>query len=119
MRSLEVANSMTRRIRKGDLVQVLAGADRGKQGRVIAVDSARGKVRIEKVRMQKRHLKAGRKGARTGGIIEQEGYIDASNVMLVDATSNAPSRVRIRIEGDQKIRTFAKSGDDVPTPASS
>jgi ribosomal protein L24 len=57
---------------KGDLVQVIAGADKGKQGRVLAVDTARGRVRVEKIRMHKRHLKPGRKGARTGGIVEQE-----------------------------------------------
>ncbi len=109
---------MVRRIQKGDLVQVIAGADRGKQGRILAVDSRRRRVRVEKVRMQKRHLKAGRKGARTGGVIEQEGYIDASNVMLVDPSSNQPSRVRIRREGDQRVRSFARSGEDVPQPAS-
>jgi len=107
---------MTRRIRKGDLVQVITGADRGKQGRVVAIDSKRGKLRVQKVRMQKRHLKAGRKGARTGGVIEQEGFIDASNVMLVDPSTNQPSRVGIRREGDRKVRTFARSGDDVPEP---
>jgi len=107
---------MTRRIRKGDLVQVITGADRGKQGRVVAIDSKRGKLRVQKVRMQKRHLKAGRKGARTGGVIEQEGFIDASNVMLVDPGTNQPSRVGIRREGDRKVRTFARSGDDVPEP---
>jgi large subunit ribosomal protein L24 len=104
------------RIRRGDLVQVIAGADRGKQGRVVAIDSKRGKLRVEKVRMQKRHLKAGRKGARTGGVIEQEGFIDASNVMLVDPATNQPSRVGIRREGDRKVRRFARSGDDVPEP---
>jgi len=107
---------MIRRIRKGDLVQVITGADRGKQGRVVAIDSKRGKLRVQKVRMQKRHLKAGRKGARTGGVIEQEGFIDASNVMLVDPSTNQPSRVGIRREGDRKVRTFARSGDDVPEP---
>ena len=107
---------MTRRIRKGDLVQVITGADRGKQGRVVAIDSKRGKLRVQKVRMQKRHLKAGRKGARTGGVIEQEGFIDASNVMLVDPSTNQPSRVGVRREGDRKVRTFARSGDDVPEP---
>ncbi len=108
---------MVRRIRKGDLVQVITGADRGKQGRVVAIDPKRGKLRVQKVRMQKRHLKAGRKAARTGGVIEQEGYIDASNVMLVDPGTNQPSRVGIRREGDRKVRTFARSGDDVPEPA--
>ena len=107
---------MALRIRKGDLVQVVAGADRGKQGRVIAVDRERGAVRVEKVRLQKRHLKPGRKGARTGGIVESEGYVDASNVMLVDASSGKPSRVRITTDGDRRVRTFVKSGDPVPEP---
>jgi len=107
---------MAMRIRKGDLVQVVAGADRGKQGRVIAVDRARGKVRVEKVRMQKRHLRPGRKALKTGGILEQEGYIDASNVMLVDPDSGAPSRVRIRVEDGRRTRVFARSGEPVPEP---
>jgi len=108
---------MALRIRKGDLVQVVSGADRGKQGRVLSVDSARGRVRIEKVRMHKRHLRAGRKGARTGGIIEQEGYIDASNIMLVDPSTSEASRVRTVLEGDRRVRVFAKSGEKVPEPA--
>ncbi len=108
---------MVRRIRKGDLVQVIAGADRGKQGRVIAVDTKRGKLRVEKVRMQKRHLKPGRRGARTGGIVEQEGYIQASNVMLLDPSTHRPARFRARVEGDRRVRVFSKSGEEVPERA--
>jgi large subunit ribosomal protein L24 len=108
---------MGQRIRKGDLVQVVAGADKGKQGRVLGVDLESGRVRVEKVRMQKRHLKPGRRGARTGGIVEQEGMIDASNVMLVDAESGQPSRVRVKQDGDRRVRVFAKSGANVPDPA--
>ncbi len=104
-------------IRKGDLVQVIAGAEKGKQGRVLAVDAAARRVRVEKVRLQKRHLRAGRRGARTGGIIEQEGYIDASNVMLVDPSTNEPSRLRVRVDGERRVRVFAKSGEEVPEPA--
>ncbi len=104
-------------IRKGDLVQVIAGAEKGKQGRVLAVDAGARRVRVEKVRLQKRHLRAGRRGARTGGIIEQEGYIDASNVMLVDPSTNEPSRTRVRVDGERRVRVFAKSGEDVPEPA--
>ena len=70
-------------IRTGDLVQVTAGSDRGKQGRVIGIDSFKCRIRVAGVRMQKRHLKPGRRGARSGGIVEQEGAIDWSNVMLV------------------------------------
>jgi large subunit ribosomal protein L24 len=106
-------------IRKGDLVQVVSGSDRGKQGRVLSVDSARGVLRVEKVRMLKRHLKPGRRGARTGGIIEQEGFINASNVMLVDPGDNKPSRVRTQTDGDRRVRVFARSGDPVPEPAGS
>jgi large subunit ribosomal protein L24 len=106
---------MARRIRKGDLVQVIAGADKGRQGKVIGTDAARGRVRVEKVRMQKRHLKPGRKIARTGGILETEGFIDASNVMLVDPESGQPSRVRVeRDENGRKTRVFAKTGTTVP-----
>jgi len=108
---------MAARIRKGDLVQVIAGADKGRQGRVMAVDRKGGRVRVEKVRVQKRHLKPGRKGARTGGILEQEGYIDASNVLLVDPKTGKPDRVRVRVEGGRRVRVFARSGDAVPAPA--
>ena len=83
---------------------------------MLAVDPGEGKLRVEKVRLQKRHLKPGRRGARTGGIIEQEGFIDASNVMLVDSEGGAPSRVRVRREGDQSVRVFSRSGADVPDP---
>lgn len=107
---------MARRIRKGDWVQVVAGSDRGKQGRVVAVDASGGRVRVEKVRMQKRHLKAGRKGARSGGIVDREAYVDASNVMLVEPSSSKPSRVRIEVGDGGRKRVFVRSGGDVPEP---
>jgi large subunit ribosomal protein L24 len=111
---------MAQRIRTGDVVQVVKGkgAERGAQGRVIAIDAERGRVRVEKVRMQKRHLKAGRRKARTGGIIEQEGYLDASNVMLVDGRGK-PSRVRIEQREGRRVRVFVTTGDLVPEPAAS
>ena len=106
---------MAKSIRKGDLVQVVTGADRGKQGRIIDVRSD-GMIRVEKVRLQKRHLKPGRRDARAGGIIEQEGYINPSNVMLVDPSDNKPSRTGVREEDGRRIRVFAKSGEAVPEP---
>jgi large subunit ribosomal protein L24 len=105
---------MALHIRKGDLVEVISGSDKGKQGRVLAVDDEKRRLRVEKVRIQKRHLKAGRKGARTGGIIEQEGFVDASNVMLVDPKDNRPSRVRVEKREGQRVRVFVRSGDPVP-----
>jgi len=107
---------MALRIRTGDLVQVISGSDRGKQGRVLAVDG-RGRLRVEKVRVQKRHVKPGRKVSKTGGVVEQEGFIDASNVMLVDPATGKPSRVRVRREGDSAVRVFAKGGAAVPEPS--
>ena len=65
------------KIKTGDLVKVIVGADRGKQGSVIAVDREGGRVRVEGIRMQKHHLKPGRRGAQQGGIVEQEGYVSA------------------------------------------
>lgn len=105
---------MPRRIRKGDLVQVISGADRGKQGRVLAVDPARERVRVESVRMQKRHLKPGRRGARAGGIVEQEGYVHASNVMLVDPKDQKPTRVRVEEREGRRVRVATRSGQVVP-----
>lgn len=112
---------MGMRIRAGDQVQVIAGSDKGKQGKVLVVsatDKGRARVRVEGVRMQKRHLKPGRRGARTGGIIEQEGFIDASNVMLVDG-SGQPSRFRVETRDGQRVRVFQKSGDVVPSASRS
>jgi len=109
---------MGSRIRKGDHVQVIAGADRGKQGRVISVDVAKGVARVEKARMQKRHFKPGRKGARAGGIVDQEGAIALSNIMLVDSETGKPSRVRIQRKDGRRVRVFAKSGEPVPDPTS-
>jgi large subunit ribosomal protein L24 len=105
------------KIKKGDLVQVVTGADRGKQGRVISVDAPKQRVRVETVRVQKRHLKPGRTAAREGGIVETEGYIDTSNVMLVHPGDRKPSRVRFEERDGKRVRVFARGGDVVPDPA--
>jgi large subunit ribosomal protein L24 len=108
---------MAQRIRKGDLVQVIAGKERHtkKQGRVVEVDTERDRVRVEGVRMQKRHQKPN--GRRPGGIVEREGFIHISNVQLVDAKSGKPSRVRVEEREGKRVRVFKKSGEAVPAPA--
>lgn len=105
------------RIRKGDLVEVIQGADRGKQGRVLAIDSEARRVRVEKIRMQKHHLKPGRAGAQQGGIVEDEGFIALSNVMVVNPSDSKPSRVRIELRDGERVRVFSRGGDLVPDPA--
>jgi large subunit ribosomal protein L24 len=107
------------RVQKGDLVQVITGADRGKQGHVIAVDHARGRVRVEQVAMRKRHLKPGRAGAQQGGVVEDEGFIHASNVSLVNPADSKPSRVRIETKDGARGRVFTRGGQSVPGLAKS
>jgi large subunit ribosomal protein L24 len=110
---------MAQRIRKGDLVQVIAGKERHtkKRGKVLEIDTERDRVRVEGVRIQKRHQKPS--GRRPGGIIEREGFVHISNVQLVDAKAGKPSRVRIEERDGKRVRVLKKSGDLVPVPAKS
>ncbi len=71
-------------IRKGDLVKVIAGKEKGKSGKVLEVLRSKGRVRVEKLMLVKRHLRKGRSQANPeGGILEKEGSIAISNLMLV------------------------------------
>ena len=72
----------TMKIKKGDMVKVIAGKDKDKEGKVIAVDKKDGKVLVEGVNMLTKHTKPSAAN-QNGGIVHQEGYIDASNVMYV------------------------------------
>ena len=105
---------MAQRIRKGDLVQVRSGKFAGKQGRVLKVDPKRDRVRVEGVRMQKRHRKPGSAGQRAGGIIVREGFLHSSTVALVDPKTGKPSRVRTEERGGKRVRVLKKSGDLAP-----
>jgi large subunit ribosomal protein L24 len=97
------------KIRKNDQVVLIAGRDKGKRGRVLAVAPMRGKVKVEGAAMIKRHQKPA--GNRGGGIIDKEAWIDISNVLVVDPQSGKPSRVRYKIEGDgTKLRVASASG---------
>jgi len=113
------------RIRKGDTVQVIAGAaeDKGKTGRVIAVYPETQRVLVEGIKQIKKHTKVGTsgRGARTGGIVTQEAAIHISNVMLVDPDTKRPTRVGIRTETVERdgrtktmrIRVAKRSGKDI------
>src|SRR5258708_417593 len=95
------------RVRKGDLVVVIAGKDKGKRGKVMNVLDS-GRVVVERVAMVKRHTKASQKNPQ-GGIIEKEGTVHISNVMLVDPGSDKPTRVHIKKENGVRNR-YGKSG---------
>ncbi|MCS6797019.1 MAG: 50S ribosomal protein L24 [Myxococcota bacterium] len=97
------------RIRKGDLVVVIAGEDRGTRGRVLRVDRERDRVVVEGVRRVKRHVKA--RPNQPGGIVEVEAPIHISNVMPVDPKTDRPTRVRAGTDKDgRKVRIAARSG---------
>jgi large subunit ribosomal protein L24 len=93
-------------VRKGDLVQVLSGKDRGITGKVIEVYPETGRVIVEGVNRIKKHTKVGQsnRGAKTGGIITTEAPIHVSNVMVVDPEDNRPTRVGSRKETVEKRR---------------
>ena len=97
------------KIKKGDTVQVIAGKDRDKQGKVISVDQKNHKVLVEGVNMVKKHTKPSMTN-QEGGIVSQEAAIDVSNVMLVH--DGKPTRVGFKMDGDKKVR-FAKTTGDI------
>ena len=110
-------------IKKGDLVQVITGKDKGVQGKVIAVLIEKDRVIVEGVNRIKKHTKVGTsgRGAKTGGIVTTEAAVHISNVMVVDPDTKKPTRVGIRTEtverdGRQKtvrIRVAKRSGKDI------
>ena len=95
----------TLKIKKGDTVKVIAGRDKGKEGKVLSVDAKKNTCIVEGVNMIKKHLKPGT-NASEGGIITQEGPINLSNVMYVH--NGKATRVGFAIENGKKVR-YAKS----------
>ncbi len=98
-------------VRKGDTVMVVAGKERGKRGRVLRVIPEKNRVVVERVNMIKKHQRPTQR-LRQGGIIEREGSIHLSNVMLLDPTSGKPTRIGMRALSDgKKARVARKSGE--------
>jgi large subunit ribosomal protein L24 len=98
-------------VRKGDTVIVVAGKERGKKGKVLRVIPEKGRVVVERINMIKKHQKPTQK-LRQGGIIEREGAIHLSNVMLVDPGSDKPTRVGMKALSDgKKVRVARRSGE--------
>ncbi|MCI7491298.1 MAG: 50S ribosomal protein L24 [Lachnobacterium sp.] len=93
------------KIKKGDLVKVIAGKDKDKEGKVIAVNTKNNTLLVEGVNMVTKHAKPSMANQQ-GGILHQEAAIDASNVMLV--VDGKTTRVGFKMDGDKKVR-FAKA----------
>jgi large subunit ribosomal protein L24 len=99
------------RIRKNDNVRVISGNDKGKEGKVLKVFPTTGKIIVEKVNMTKRHTRAS-KDLPQGGIIEKEGPINVSNVMLVCPNTGKPTRIGKDVLSDgSRARVSKKSGE--------
>jgi large subunit ribosomal protein L24 len=100
------------KIKRNDTVEVIAGKDKGKRGRVLRVIADRDRVLVEHVMMVKKHMKPNPQRNIKGGIAEQESPIHISNVMLVDGEGNR-TRLGSRIEGDKKVRVSKASGNAI------
>jgi large subunit ribosomal protein L24 len=104
---------MPARIKKDDQVLVIAGKDRGKQGKVLRVDPEKSKVIVEGLNMIKRHQKAQQTGPASqqqGGVIEREAPIHVSNVALLDPKDGKPTRVGVEIVDGKRFRISRRSG---------
>jgi large subunit ribosomal protein L24 len=103
------------KVRSGDQVQVMAGKDRGKRGRVLRVEPTRERVYVEGLNMVKRHMRPQQvantqSGQAIGGVIEREGPIHVSNVMLIDPRDSKPTRVGVERENGKRYRVAKRSG---------
>jgi large subunit ribosomal protein L24 len=103
------------RIKSGDEVIVISGKDRGKRGKVLRVEPRRDRVYVEGLNMIKRHQRprqvaGAQRAEQVGGVIEKEGSIHISNVMLADPQDGRPTRVRIESDAGRRYRVAARTG---------
>ncbi len=99
-------------IRKGDKVRVLSGKDKGKEGRVLRAMPEKERVVVENVHMIKKHSRPSQKNPQ-GGIVEMEGTIHVSNLMLICPSCGEPTRVGRRRDDGNRVRTCKKCGKDI------
>ena len=94
------------KIKKGDTVKVIAGKDKGKDGKVLAVKD--GRVLVEGIGMVSKHMKPSAANQQ-GGIVNKESFIDVSNVMYLH--KGKPTRIGFKMDGDKKVRVAKTTGD--------
>jgi large subunit ribosomal protein L24 len=105
---------MTPKIRRGDQVQVMSGKDSGKTGKVLRVEPKKNRLFVEHLNMVKRHqrprtMKETQRGGKIGGVVEKEGPIHLSNVMLVDPKDNKPTRLSVDRSDGKRVRVTKRS----------
>ena len=103
------------KIRRDDEVIVVSGKDRGKTGKVLRVDPEKQRVYVEGLNLVKRHqrpqqVRDAQRAESVGGVIEKEGPIHISNVMLIDPKDKKPTRVGVTREGGSRNRVTRRSG---------
>ncbi|MGO9971787.1 MAG: 50S ribosomal protein L24 [Solirubrobacteraceae bacterium] len=106
---------MPARIKTDDQVIVIGGKDRGKRGRVLRIDPSKNRVYVEGLNMIKRHerprqVAGAQRAEQVGGVVEKEGPIHLSNVMLLDPSSGKPTRVGVEIDNGKRFRVARRSG---------
>ncbi len=109
---------MASKVRRDDMVKVMAGKARGRTGRVLRVNPKKQQVFVEGCNIQKRHqrprtLADTQRAGEVGGVIEAEGPIHISNVMLLDPKSNEATRVSVNRENGQRTRIARRSGEAI------
>ena len=104
---------MAAKIRRGDEVVILAGKDKGKQGKVLSVVTESGRVFVEGINLIKKHQRPVPQLNQAGGIVEKEASIDVSNVAIFNQETGKADRVGFKIEDGKKLRIFKSTGKTI------
>lgn len=101
------------RLKVNDVVEVIAGNSKGKQGKILRFNDDRSRAYVEKLAMVKKHTKPSQANPK-GGIIEKESSIHISNLLPVDPKSKKPGRIAIKtLKDGKKVRVFKKTGNEL------
>ena len=106
------AEPVKTKLRKDDIVRVIAGRDKGKTGRVLEVSRTTGRILVEGVMMVKRHTRPNPQKQIKGGIAEKEASIHVSNVMAM-TSGGVPTRISVKVEGGRRVRVARKTGEEL------
>jgi large subunit ribosomal protein L24 len=109
---------MALKIRRDDIVQVISGKDAGKTGKVLRVEPKKSRVYVEGLNIVKRHqrprsVKETQRAGKVGGVIEKEGPIHVSNVMLMDPKEDRPTRLGVDRSGAKRVRVTKRSNTKI------
>ncbi|MCS6984201.1 MAG: 50S ribosomal protein L24 [Leptospiraceae bacterium] len=101
------------RLKRGDVVVVIAGKAKGQKGEILAIDREKGRVWVKGVNLRKRYERPTQENPK-GGVVEREASIHISNVMIYDPKAKKPSRIRMGVNKQgKKVRILVKSGTEL------